>query len=98
MGARVRISALNRDAFACRGVSRAMAGMNKQLNLPTLQQTLREFEKQSERMDMTSEVRLPCLDLCALQRRAAKGCASPSRLVGGADADSARVLPASAAR
>lgn len=42
---------------ARRGVAKAMAGMNRQLNLPTLQATLREFEKQSERMDMTSEAR-----------------------------------------
>lgn len=56
----------------CRGVSRAMAGMNKQLNLPTLQNTLREFEKQSERMDMTSEV----IGRCEGAGRSYAGCSS----------------------
>jgi charged multivesicular body protein 2A len=41
-----------------RGVTRAMAGMNKQLNLPALQNIMREFERQNERMDMTTEARL----------------------------------------
>jgi division protein CdvB (Snf7/Vps24/ESCRT-III family) len=31
--------------------------MNKQLNLPALQNIMREFEKQNERMEMTTEVR-----------------------------------------
>ena len=35
-----------------------MAGMNKQLNLPALQNIMREFERQNERMDMTTEARL----------------------------------------
>ena len=30
--------------------------MNKQLNLPALQNIMREFERQNERMDMTTEV------------------------------------------
>ena len=34
-----------------------MAGMNRKMNLPALQQILREFERQNERMEMTSEVR-----------------------------------------
>lgn len=38
------------------GVTRAMAGMNRQLNLPALQNIMREFERQNERMDVTSEV------------------------------------------
>ncbi len=33
-----------------------MAGMNRQLNLPVLQNIMREFERQNERMDMTTEV------------------------------------------
>ena len=32
-----------------------MAGMNKQLNLPVLQNIMREFERQNERMDTTTE-------------------------------------------
>lgn len=35
-----------------RGVTRAMASMNKQLNLPQIQRIMSEFERQSEIMDM----------------------------------------------
>jgi len=37
-------------------VTRAMGIMNRQLNMPALQGIMREFEKQNERMEMTSEV------------------------------------------
>ena len=30
--------------------------MNKQLNLPSLQNIMREFERQNEKMEMTTEV------------------------------------------
>lgn len=43
-------------AQAMKGVSRAMANMNRQLNLPQIQQILHEFEKQSEIMDMKEEM------------------------------------------
>jgi hypothetical protein len=33
-----------------------MRVMNKRLNLPQLQQIMREFERQNERMEMTSEM------------------------------------------
>jgi len=41
---------------AMRGVTQAMKSMNKTLNMPTLNNILKEFEKQNERMDMTTEV------------------------------------------
>jgi charged multivesicular body protein 2A len=39
-----------------RGVTRAMGQMNRQINLPGLQQIMMEFEKQSAIMDMKDEV------------------------------------------
>jgi len=44
------------------GVTRAMAGMNRQLSLPALQAILRDFERQNERMDMTSDVMGDAID------------------------------------
>ena len=38
------------------GVTRAMGSMNRQLNLPALQGIMREFERQNERMETTTEV------------------------------------------
>lgn len=38
------------------GVTKAMANMNRQLNLPQIQKILHEFEKQSEIMDMKEEM------------------------------------------
>lgn len=43
-------------AQAMKGVSKAMMNMNKQMNLPQIQQILHEFEKQSEIMDMKEEM------------------------------------------
>lgn len=43
-------------AQAMKGVSRAMMNMNRQMNLPQIQQILHEFEKQSEIMDMKEEL------------------------------------------
>eukprot|EP01130_Rhizamoeba_saxonica_P002435 TRINITY_DN12235_c0_g1_i1.p1 TRINITY_DN12235_c0_g1~~TRINITY_DN12235_c0_g1_i1.p1 ORF type:complete len:226 (-),score=64.63 TRINITY_DN12235_c0_g1_i1:44-721(-) len=40
---------------AMRGVTRAMVAMNRQINLPSLQHIMMEFEKQSEIMDMKQE-------------------------------------------
>ena len=37
-------------------MTRAMGIMNRQLNLPALQGIMREFERQNERMDVTTEV------------------------------------------
>jgi len=43
-------------ASAMRGVTRAMGQMNRQINLPGLQQIMMEFEKQSQIMEMKDEV------------------------------------------
>jgi charged multivesicular body protein 2A len=42
-------------AEAMKGVTRAMVRMNRQINLPALQQIMMEFEKQSQIMDMKDE-------------------------------------------
>ena len=60
-----------------RGATRAMGAMNKQMNLPALTRIMRDFERQNERMEMTSEMmgdavddafevlpRKPCMCLC----------------------------------
>jgi len=46
----------NTMAQAMKGVSKAMMNMNKNMNLPQIQQILHEFEKQSEIMDMKEEM------------------------------------------
>ncbi|GIL64669.1 hypothetical protein Vafri_18561 [Volvox africanus] len=43
-------------ADAMRGATKAMRAMNRRLNLPNLQNIMREFERQNERMEMTSEM------------------------------------------
>ena len=40
----------------------AMGAMNKQMNLPALTKIMREFERQNERMEMTSEVMGDAID------------------------------------
>mmetsp|Transcript_4643 Transcript_4643/g.16632 ORF Transcript_4643/g.16632 Transcript_4643/m.16632 type:complete len:227 (+) Transcript_4643:232-912(+) len=47
---------------AMRGVTKAMAKMNKQLNLPNLQKIMMEFERQNEKMEMTEEVMGDAID------------------------------------
>lgn len=49
-------------ADAMRGVTKAMGTMNKQLNLPALQNIMREFEKQNEKMESTTEVMGDAID------------------------------------
>ncbi|XP_026316423.1 charged multivesicular body protein 2a isoform X1 [Hyposmocoma kahamanoa] len=49
-------------AQAMRGVTRAMATMNRQLNMPQIQKILQEFEKQSEIMDMKEEMMNDSID------------------------------------
>lgn len=49
-------------ADAMRGVTKAMSVMNKQLNLPALQNIMREFEKQNEKMESTTEVMGDAID------------------------------------
>lgn len=43
-------------ASAMRGVTRAMGQMNRQINLPGLQQIMMDFERQSQIMEMKDEV------------------------------------------
>lgn len=43
-------------ADAMRGVTKAMKSMNARLNLPSLTNILKEFERQNEKMEMTTEV------------------------------------------
>ncbi|KAL1509765.1 hypothetical protein ABEB36_004451 [Hypothenemus hampei] len=52
----------NAMAQAMKGVTRAMATMNRQMNLPQIQRILQEFEKQSEIMDMKEEVMNDAID------------------------------------
>ncbi|XP_041265557.1 charged multivesicular body protein 2a [Onychostruthus taczanowskii] len=49
-------------ASAMRGVTRAMATMNRQLKLPQIQRILQEFQKQSEMMDMKEELMNDAID------------------------------------
>ena len=44
------------------GVTRVMAGMNKQMNMPMLQAMLRDFELQNQRMEQTSDVMGDAID------------------------------------
>ena len=41
---------------AMKGVTKAMGQMNRQMNLPSLQKIMQEFEKQNEKMEMVTEV------------------------------------------
>lgn len=41
---------------AMAGATKAMAAMNRRMNLPAVAKIMREFEKQNERMEMTSEM------------------------------------------
>jgi charged multivesicular body protein 2A len=47
---------------AMKGVTKALTGMNGQLSLPEIQKTLREFERQNEKMDMTEEMMNDAMD------------------------------------
>lgn len=49
-------------ADAMKGATKAMGLMNKRMNLPAIQAVMREFEKQNERMEMTSEVMGDAID------------------------------------
>ncbi|CAH0560808.1 unnamed protein product [Brassicogethes aeneus] len=52
----------NTMAQAMKGVTKAMASMNRQLNLPQIQRILQDFEKQSEIMDMKEEIMNDAID------------------------------------
>jgi division protein CdvB (Snf7/Vps24/ESCRT-III family) len=49
-------------ADAMRGATKAMRMMNRQLNLPQLQNIMREFERQNEKMEMSSEMMGDAID------------------------------------
>ena len=49
-------------ADAMRGVTKAMGQMNKKLNLPAIAQIMKEFERQNEKMEMTTETMGDALD------------------------------------
>nr|XP_060610840.1 charged multivesicular body protein 2a-like [Anolis sagrei ordinatus] len=50
------------QAQAMKGVTKAMATMNRQLKLPQIQKIMMEFEKQSEIMDMKEEMMNDAID------------------------------------
>lgn len=52
----------NSMAQAMKGVTKAMMSMNKQLQLPQIQQIMQEFEKQTEIMDMKEEMMNDVID------------------------------------
>ncbi|KAG2455514.1 CHM2A protein, partial [Polypterus senegalus] len=52
----------NSMAQAMKGVTKAMATMNRQLKLPQIQKIMMEFEKQSEIMDMKEEMMNDAID------------------------------------
>ncbi|XP_068461872.1 vacuolar protein sorting-associated protein 2 homolog 1-like [Phaseolus vulgaris] len=47
---------------AMKGVTKAMGQMNRQMNLPSLQKILQEFEYQNERMELITEVMGDAMD------------------------------------
>ncbi|KAK0445363.1 vacuolar sorting protein DID4 [Armillaria gallica] len=49
-------------ASAMRGATRAMASMNRGLNLPAIQRIMNEFEKESSMMDMKEEMMSDAVD------------------------------------
>lgn len=49
-------------ADAMKGASKAMSSMNRQMNLPKIQQIMMEFEKESEVMDMKEEMMGDAID------------------------------------
>uniref|UniRef100_A0A8C6YIT9 Charged multivesicular body protein 2A n=1 Tax=Nothoprocta perdicaria TaxID=30464 RepID=A0A8C6YIT9_NOTPE len=52
----------NSMAQAMKGVTKAMATMNRQLKLPQIQKIMMEFEKQAEIMDMKEELMSDAID------------------------------------
>ena len=49
-------------AKAMAGATKSMAAMNKRMNLPALQQIMKEFEKQNAKMDMVEEMMGDAMD------------------------------------
>ena len=45
-----------------KGVTKAMGQMNRQMNLPSLQKIMQEFERQNEKMELVTEVMADSID------------------------------------
>ncbi|PPD96994.1 hypothetical protein GOBAR_AA25448 [Gossypium barbadense] len=68
---------------AMKGVTKAMGRMNRQMNLPSLQKIMQEFEMQNEKMEMVSElVNAPS---AAVSAPAAKGKVAQAEATGNDD-------------
>jgi hypothetical protein len=59
---------------AMKGVTVAMGKMNAKMNLPALHNIMREFEKQNEKMEMTSETMGDAIDDALEVRGGVRGC------------------------
>jgi len=63
VGLRIQTLRSNQQmADAMRGATRAMAAMNRGLNLPSIQRIMNEFEKESSAMDMKEEMMADAVD------------------------------------
>ncbi|KAG6850471.1 hypothetical protein H0H93_012892 [Arthromyces matolae] len=63
VGLRIQTLRSNQQmADAMRGATRAMASMNRGLNLPSIQKIMNEFEKESSMMDMKEEMMSDAVD------------------------------------
>ncbi|KAI7875100.1 charged multivesicular body protein 2a [Lichtheimia hyalospora FSU 10163] len=63
VGLRIQTLRSNQQmADAMKGASKAMSSMNRQMNLPKIQQIMMEFEKESEVMDMKEEMMGDAID------------------------------------
>ncbi|TDL25059.1 SNF7 family protein [Rickenella mellea] len=63
VGLRIQTLRSNQQmADAMRGATRAMASMNRGLNLPSIQKIMNEFEKESATMDMKEEMMSDAVD------------------------------------
>merc|ERR1740124_424578 len=49
-------------ANAMKGVTKAMGGMNKQMNMPQMQKIMMDFEKEADTMDMKEEMMNDVMD------------------------------------
>ena len=57
------VKSLNSMSDAIRNVTRSMAKMNKMMNLPKLNEIMREFCRQNEQMDLTEEMMGDAVDM-----------------------------------
>ncbi|KAI8886561.1 Snf7-domain-containing protein [Backusella circina FSU 941] len=63
VGLRIQtLSSSHQMSEAMRGATKAMGSMNRQMNLPKIQQIMMEFEKESELMDMKDEMMGDAID------------------------------------